>query len=69
MAIYLRLPPGSEGTSVPAGQPMEPTLARTEPIEPPERRMSPQLRPGCLGPGLFKSANGWFSGSEELWEM
>lgn len=69
MAIYLRLPPGSEGTSVPAGQPMEPTLAGPEPIEPPERRMSPQLRPGCLGPGLFKSANGWSSGSEGLWEM
>jgi hypothetical protein len=27
MAVYLRLPPGSEGTSVPAGQPMEPTHA------------------------------------------
>lgn len=40
MAIYLRLPPGSEGTSVPVGQPMEPTLAGPEPIEPPEGRMS-----------------------------
>lgn len=27
MAFYLQLPPGSEGTSVPAGQPMEPTGA------------------------------------------
>lgn len=27
MAVYLRLPPGSEGTSVPAGQPIEPTDA------------------------------------------
>lgn len=26
MAVYLRLPPGSEGTSVPAGQPMSPPM-------------------------------------------
>lgn len=69
MAIYLQLPPGSEGDVNDSW-----TTNRAHPLGASSnratgRRMSPQQRPGCLGPGLFKSANGWSLGSEELWEM
>lgn len=61
MAVYLWLPPGSGGTSAPAGQPMSPPM-RPAPMEPPGRLTRAQ-RPGCLRPGLFKSSNGSLPGT------
>lgn len=69
MAIYLQLPPGSVGDANDSWAANRAHPYRASANRATERRMSPQLRPGCLRPGLFKSANGWFLGSEELWEM
>lgn len=68
MAVYLWLPPAPRGRQCQLGSQSSP---------PPQASANgatgeaddPQLRPGCLRPGLFKSSNGSLTGFGEFWEM
>lgn len=69
MAVYLQLPPGSTGTSVPAAQPIEPTDAGQRQWSHRGGGRVHSCGLAASGPGLFKSSNGSLPGTGGVWEM